>query len=843
MAELRALHMSGGVYQFLTPYNILADDGFKLRCLKTAENTEPLPPWRFLAPELRRASEEQITTPVISTSKSRSIAKTKERGRVVSFAIEGECAAGSNEMQALKEASPADATPITTPVPVSSAADIYSLGQVVLWLSCLGRVCSLPEALMTSLAEISVLNDMLSDDPLKRPDINYLFECKWFGFELKASTDVNDLNSDDAQSKEEAALITTVDDIHNYQRKPDIIKSEVHKMCEVSLSDAHDNAAYAIERELKNISPTKGQEAKMKAEEEAILQEMESDDEIFIENDDTISKIICVEKESRAVSPSTVQFDETNDGSVQSRSFDEVINQSIQHTETPFTKMPELILQSEEVSPSSKLGVILSPGFGKMVSQLDTFELNDDELSVFSCSTTCSSSSDNIDPAEEINEKLKMTEKESNLRAKHQTVYNPSLNQAQEQIEHDQMTKDVVADILHQDINLTNYSTLDNVKHHNGLLTNSKLQFKNAQTLNSVESEKCVTNSHGCYSTKADNDQLASTPHNTNSGERNGIPLKPVMYHNIRSGARFLSKTSSTHTSMPLHEKNNSDHPLNISYDGDHPDNSNSQTSANTIHASNKSRFSLFRSEAARNCKYDKHLNFTSHQTAVTPLGGNKIKSSPQHDTRNLSTPTHHNIVTNELQFQLQQQDITQSDKFLDMTEHDKSIRDLQPSKTPPVSVDFDKTIPNLFDRFALTSENSKYMISSPIQNESISVTPGSVHRLLTARKSCATSPIVSRRAHLSKMFKSHKFSTESRLSLTHVDRLHTDAPTPVVGRAKPSPQQYLYNHPSVAAHSPSQELQATPDREMLQHAGASFEGQCQDETGPDEILLILDGL
>ena len=135
------------MYKFLNPRNILAQDGFKLCPSEEIFSEEPLPPFLFLAPELRK-------TPVdLHRNNSDPTAAVDDNS----------CSC---------EAQP--------------SADIYSLGQVILWLSCLSRPHeSLSEALVSSVVEIPMLSSMLSRDPSKRPSIKDLFQYSWFQYSLE----------------------------------------------------------------------------------------------------------------------------------------------------------------------------------------------------------------------------------------------------------------------------------------------------------------------------------------------------------------------------------------------------------------------------------------------------------------------------------------------------------------------------------------------------------------------------------------------------------------------------------------------------------------------------------
>jgi len=126
---LKELHENGTVYKHLNPRNILVEGAFKIR--QQFIKGEPVPPWKFVAPEVTDKQEDT-----------------------------------SNER---------------------FKADVYSLGQIIQWLCCITyKEGNLTDAIFESFREVPLLSKMLSKKSYDRPSLDELFQYEWFGYEVSA---------------------------------------------------------------------------------------------------------------------------------------------------------------------------------------------------------------------------------------------------------------------------------------------------------------------------------------------------------------------------------------------------------------------------------------------------------------------------------------------------------------------------------------------------------------------------------------------------------------------------------------------------------------------------------
>ena len=156
ISGIKLQHCHNKVYKYLSPRNIIVNDGFKLKLISDISEDEPLPPWHFFAPEVT---------------------------------LKGNDGCGSSDS-------------------VTASADIFSVGQIILWLSCLTKDNTSPtEKIFKGLAEMPILGNIISSDPLKRPTIDDLTNYEWFGFKIVTEKE-KDYYSEEPHKPDEYILRT-----------------------------------------------------------------------------------------------------------------------------------------------------------------------------------------------------------------------------------------------------------------------------------------------------------------------------------------------------------------------------------------------------------------------------------------------------------------------------------------------------------------------------------------------------------------------------------------------------------------------------------------------------------
>ncbi|XP_018015605.1 uncharacterized protein LOC108672452 [Hyalella azteca] len=208
LRELRDFHDNNMAYQLLSPVNIIVNDAFNLRPLREATTTEPLPPWRFFAPELRQRHDSHLPSasklcrktqlvanlafPASSVPPNKDLTALKKNAIGSSTAVNSssyhEREVSSSNLKSLNEENEkivlgrGEAEKASEAISTNLACDVYSLGQIILWLMCLGEsMDTLEENMNSSLATHAVLRRMLTKDAIARPSINELLEYDWFG--------------------------------------------------------------------------------------------------------------------------------------------------------------------------------------------------------------------------------------------------------------------------------------------------------------------------------------------------------------------------------------------------------------------------------------------------------------------------------------------------------------------------------------------------------------------------------------------------------------------------------------------------------------------------------------
>ena len=113
---MKEIHSNGNVYKYLNPKNVEIIDGCaSLISAPLATIHEPLPPWSFQAPEINQSLSQND---------------------------------------------------------ISSSADIYSLGQMIIWILCIGSKYHF--SILSKIQEVPPLSMMLSDEPVHRPKLEHL---------------------------------------------------------------------------------------------------------------------------------------------------------------------------------------------------------------------------------------------------------------------------------------------------------------------------------------------------------------------------------------------------------------------------------------------------------------------------------------------------------------------------------------------------------------------------------------------------------------------------------------------------------------------------------------------